>query len=193
MGRVCTMTNGDRKKAGKNNFVTIDVADLEHGPIVIDCALPLEWIRARMTFCEYEAMPLNASTKLNVQMSGAGIWVRGRVFANVKTQCALCLKDIVLGIESTVNSYLLPIGEYKKDIGKNELTPEDLDREYYDGEAVCLDDMLGDAIMLELPMNPKCGATCPGTAAYSDTPTMPAPSIDSRLKPLLEIRLNKEN
>lgn len=186
------MTNGDRKRS-KKDFLTIEVTDLEQGPIVVDCALPLEWLKTRMAFCEYEATPLSASVKLNVQMSGAGIWVRGRAFANVKTQCALCLKDIVIGIESTVNSFLLPISEYEKDIGKNELTPEDLDREYYDGETVSLDDMMGDAIMLELPMNPKCAATCPGTAAYSDTSFIPAPSIDPRLKPLLDIRLNKEN
>jgi len=187
------MTNGDRKKRSENKNLTIDIADLEHGPMVLDTVIPLEWMTERMSFCEYDAVPLNAKVHLDIQSTGSGIWVKGNVFANVKTQCGTCLKEVVIGVESVINSFLLPLVEYEKDCDKNELTPEDLDREYYDGESVCLDDLLGDAVMLELPMNPKCESSCPGLAAFSAQHEESRPAVDPRLAPLLGIRINKEN
>ena len=187
------MMSGERKKRKEKTSFTVEIADLEQGPLTIDAAMPMEWLTERMTACEYDAVPINASVKLNVQASTAGIWVRGSVFANVRTQCGTCLKEIVLGVESTINSYLLPLSEYQKECEPNELTPEDLDREYYDGEFVTLDDLLGDAIMLELPMNPKCESACPGLAAFTNSATAVRPAIDPRLAPLMGIRINKEN
>lgn len=187
------MTNGDRKKRNENKNLTIEIADLEQGPIVLDTVIPMEWLKERMSFCEYDASPLNATVKLDIQSSGNSIWVKGHIFANVKTQCGTCLKEVVIGVESMINSYLLPLVEYEKDSDESELTPEDLDREYYDGETISLEDMLGDAIMLELPMNPKCESTCPGLAAFSSQPEEFHPAIDPRLAPLLGIRINKEN
>jgi len=119
--------------------------------------------------------------------------IQGEVAANVKMQCGTCLKDISMDLQSIVCTYLLPLEEYKKEIEKEELTPEDLDREYYEGETVTLDDLVGDALMLELPMNPKCGLDCPGLSVFSETPKVSSLTLDPRLAPLLEIRLNKEN
>ncbi len=187
------MTIGDRKKRNENKTLRIDIAELEQGPIHLDTAIDVEWLKERMSFCEYDAVPMNGVVNLDIQSAADGVWVRGKVFTNVKTACATCLKDIVIGIESMINSFLLPLSEFEKEGDKSELTPEDLDREYYDGETVCLEDMLGDAIMLELPMNPKCETSCPGLAAYNAPAREVTPSVDPRLAPLLGIRINKEN
>ena len=187
------MTSGDTKKRSQNSAVTIEVADLEREPLVVDTPLPLEWLTERMTACEYDAAPLNASVKLNVSSSCAGIWIKGRVFSNVKTQCGTCAKDIVIGIESMINSYLLPRSAMQEEHEATELTPEELEREYYDGETVTLDELLGDAVMLELPMNPKCESACRGLEAFSEQSVSAVPSIDPRLAPLMGIRINKEN
>ena len=187
------MANGDRKKRNENPNLTFEIADLEQGPIHLDTTVSPAWLKERMSFCEYDAVPLNASVKMDIQGTPNGVWVRGKVFANVKTKCGTCLKEVVIGVESMINSFLLPLSEYRKEADKNELTPEDLDREYYDGDTVCLEDLLGDAIMLELPMNPKCEETCPGLAAYNGLPKEVRSTVDPRLVPLMGIRINKEN
>jgi uncharacterized protein len=187
------MMIAEKKKKKEERNLVVTIADLERGPMTLDCTLSLDWLKERMSFCEYDAAPSRAALTLNLQSSGGGIWIRGNVTAMIETQCGSCLSDLSIEIHSAIHSYLLPLAEYKKDLEKDELTPEDLDREYYDGETIALDDMVGDAIMLELPMNPKCESSCAGLKEFAEIRKVSAPSIDPRLAPLMGIRINKEN
>ncbi len=187
------MSITEKKKKKELGNIVIHIADLEQGPLKMDCDLSLDWLKERMSYCEYDAVPSRAALALNVQSSGRGIWIRGEVSATVDTRCGTCLSDLSVEVLSPIHSYLLPLSEYKKDLEEEELTPEDLDREYYEGETITLDELVGDAIMLELPMNPKCETTCPGLAAFADPPTVSACAVDPRLAPLMGIRIDKEN
>ena len=72
-----------------------------------------------------------------------------------------------------------------------ELTPEDLEREWYSGDTLILDDMIRDAIMLELPMNPRCAKDCSGVPLQGDEEKNER-TIDPRLAPLASILISKE-
>src|SRR4030065_464925 len=43
-----------------------------------------------------------------------------------------------------------------------ELTPEDLDREFFTGDRIVLDDLVREQLILEAPMQPLCRQDCPG-------------------------------
>jgi uncharacterized metal-binding protein YceD (DUF177 family) len=179
-----------RKKEAKS-FMAVELSKLENGTVHIERDVPLDWLRKRMQFCEYEARPASAKLRLEINQMETGVLVRGQVSAVIQTNCGACLKEIVIRMEPSLSTYLLPRSAVEREIQEKALTPEDLDREYYEGDTIVLDDLIGDVIMLEMPMNPKCGDKCPGFSAANSAPG--SSNIDPRLAPLAGIRINKEN
>ena len=189
MGMVYPMmTDTQRKTTG---YFVMDLAVLEAGPVVIRRDIPLEWLKKRLTYYEFEAEPRKAEVDVRVERTGNGILVRGEVRAEISTFCGTCLENIVIDVRSKVSTFLVPRTALEKMYEEMELTPEDLGREYYEGDTLTLDDLFGDALMLELPMNPRCRDNCPGLPTMDVEPRGNA--VDPRLAPLANIRLNKEN
>jgi uncharacterized metal-binding protein YceD (DUF177 family) len=187
------MMNGEKRKGKEKAYLEIKLSELEQGPIRIDCAIPVEWLQKRMSFCEYSAEPKAANAKLVVQPTGGkGVLIRGTLDARIETRCGTCLKDILFDIAPEISTYLVPKNEALKEMNEIELTPEDLDREYFEGDSIILDEIIGDAVMLEMPMNPKCAEGCEGLKAFSSG-TDETQAIDPRLAPLMGIQLKKEN
>ena len=182
---------GEQRKKEAPSFMTIELSKLENGTIDIERDVPVDWLKRRMQFCEYEAAPRSAKVKLDINQIESGVLVRGQVSATIQANCGICLKEIVINVNSGLSTYLVPRATVVREIEDKELTPEDLDREYYKGDVIVLDDLIGDAIMLEMPMNPQCGDDCPGLKARK--PENDRAKIDPRLAPLAGIRINKEN
>lgn len=190
MGTVCPMLNGEERKGKEKAHFAISLAEIANGGIRIQSDIPIEWLKRRMYYCEYSAEPESATASLMVEASGHGVLVRGKVFAQIKTLCGSCLNDLKINIDTEVSSFLMPVSEATNDEKDIELTPEDLDREYFDGDTIVLDEIIGDAIMLEMPMNPKCAGQCATLASFNKNDERSG--IDPRLTPLLGIRINKE-
>lgn len=189
MGMVHPMMNGERKK-GKP-YLEIKLSELDQGDIRIDCDIPIEWLQERMTFCEYSVIPRSANAMLTAQTTGNGVFIHGWIRSVFETQCGTCLKTLLLNIAPEISTYLVPKAEAAKEFGDTELTPEDLDREYYEGDTIVLDEIIGDAIMLEMPMNPKCEGAC--EVFRTSHESRDVPDIDPRLAPLMGIQIKKEN
>ena len=123
-------------------------------------------------------------------MSGEGVLVRGEINARVRTECSTCLGEVVLELNSIIDTYMVKEDFEEEFRASVEVTLEDLEREFFKGDVVVLDSLLRDTIMLELPINPKCGDSCPG---------IPLPvsgeqkkSIDQRLALLAGIKLERK-
>jgi uncharacterized metal-binding protein YceD (DUF177 family) len=181
------MTDTQRKTT---SYFTVDLAALENGTVVIRDKIPTDWLTHRLSYYEFEARPKKATVDVQIARTGNGILVQGRVSADIATFCGTCLKDIVIDVQSDISTYLVPKTEIETACEELALTPEDLDREYYEGDVVSLDELVGDALMLDLPMTPKCRAQCDGLSQYTQEASGAA--IDPRLAPLASIRLNKE-
>ena len=190
MGTVHPMLNGEERKGKEKAHFAITLAEIENGGIRIESDIPIEWLKRRMCYCEYSAEPKSATTSLRAETSGHGVLIRGSVSAQIETLCGSCLKDITINIYTKISSYLMPLSEATNVIEETELTPEDLDREYFNGDTIVLDEIIGDAIMLEMPMNPKCVGTCAEHSSFNQKDE--GSDIDPRLAPLLGIRINKE-
>lgn len=183
------MKGADKSRKSAGHFV-VEVQKVRQGPVRVSRDMPLGWLKKRLGYCEYQAVPQSAHVELKIEPSGSGILVRGEIVAWIQTQCGTCLADTAIRLTPRVNTYLHPISERDKNWSDMELTPEDLEKEWFDGETILLDDLLGDALTLELPMNPKCGESCPGFA--SDLTGEVRPEIDPRLAPLASVRIEKE-
>lgn len=168
----------------------VDLARIKQGPVVIDREMPLSWLHAEFEACEYTVTPLSSHVNIKLEACAGGVLAKGRAEVRIATQCGTCLSDIEYFLSSEIMSYLMPMEKYEEIDENGELTPDDLEREWYEGDTVVLDRIIRDALMLELPMNPKCQDNCPGLAEFEAAKT--PEGIDPRLAPLAGIKLNKK-
>ncbi len=75
-----------------------------------------------------------------------------------------------------------------------EFAEDEADSDTYDGDEVVLDPFVREWILLETPIFPLCSEECPGIRPDPQAqcaPVEPAPVVDPRLRPLLEIQKKK--
>lgn len=181
----------EKKKTAANNLFVIDLAMLENGPVVFKQDIPLPVLTNRLKHCEYKSIPEFANVRLELEPCGAGVLVSGKIVADIKTECGMCLADTSLHLTSKVSAYMLPKEEEKESSDDLEFSPEDLNREWFVGDRIVLDELILDALMLEMPMNPKCGSSCPGPHLGASFES--GQKIDPRLAPLAKLKIEKEN
>jgi uncharacterized protein len=169
---------------------TVKVKDVERAAVGINRDIPLGWLTSELAACEYPIEPLEAHTSIELSSIAGGVLVRGRVVARLQIECGICLTKSALELRPEVNCFLQPRSSTGSPTEDEELTPEDLEREWYDGDTIVLDSLLRDSVVLELPMNPRCQSDCTGLADHRSAP--PAQEIDPRLAPLASIKLPKE-
>jgi len=177
---------GNERKVGQ---FEIDVEGLKRGPTIFDCDIPLPWLAEELGACEYPVEPTSARLEATVSLADSGVLVSGEATAGVKTQCGTCLDDVHLELRAPLSAFLMPRPAAADGLAE-EQTPEDLEREWYDGDRFALDDLVRDAIVLELPMTPRCEGTCRGEAVAHLH--QKKDNIDPRLAPLARIRIAKE-
>lgn len=131
--------------------------------------------------------------ELHAHKQGADLVVRGRVSSALVTACSRCLEDASISVDTEVVSLLTARGpELRPEPDELELTPEDLDREFFTGDQIVLDDLVREHLLLEVPIQPLCTDSCPGIAVPA---TVAGPrdlragpgGIDPRLAPLLKL------
>ena len=90
------------------------------------------------------------SVSLDYTLSDDGLFVWGRLKADLTAICARCLKELGYTVETEFSEV------FKKEANED-------DEEYpYDGENVVLDKMLEDKISLALPVRFLCSEDCKG-------------------------------
>jgi uncharacterized metal-binding protein YceD (DUF177 family) len=181
--------DNERKTSRDDGLFIVDVDGLKRGPTTFDCDIPLSWLAAELKSCEYTVEPVRARLDAVVSLADSGVLVRGEAAARVRTECGTCLAEIHLDLIAPLSAFLMPRPMGAEDLDA-ELTPEDLEREWYDGDRFALDGLVRDGIMLELPMTPRCEGACRGEALVHLA--RKKEKIDPRLAPLANIRLAKE-
>ena len=168
-----------------------------------DYSFPLTpaWLDVALAGCELRADTSGGlgvgAVAVHAQKSGADIVVNGTVHATLVAQCNRCLADAPVAIVAPVVALLTARGPgLRAEPDELDLTPEDLDREFFTGDRIVLDDLVREQLILEAPMQPLCREDCPGIAvpehlrpppdvAATDGPGRP---MDPRLAPLLALK-----
>ncbi len=183
----------DKSKSELDGFLIIDVPALHRQPIVIDTALSREWLAGVMANCEYPVTAGTGHCRLRAESAADGVRIRGDIRAEAFAECVTCLEPVTLHLHADVDVFMAPVATLKE--SGEELTPEDLEREYFEGDIIHLSNVVSDGILLELPINPRCEGPChnlPGLVT-SDEVARRNFSIDPRLKALADIKISKEN
>lgn len=120
----------------------------------------------------------------------------GAVRADVSFECARCLADRVTELRIPIHWTLLPKEEQGGELSRKEeieLSTDDLDTSFYEGEEIDLGDLAREAILLELEPVPRCpeGVECdPGpylSDEAGDTDPDPGDREDPRWAPLKDL------
>jgi uncharacterized protein len=142
------------------------------------------------------------SFEVHASRSGNDVLVQGQLHTRVVATCSRCLGAAPIDVDTAVVSLMTcrsavaaaPVGEPGAEV---ELTEEDMDRDFFSGDDIVLDDIVRQHILLECPMQPLCAESCEGIEipAHLKAPEhLEEPvrddsgrAVDPRLAPLMKI------
>lgn len=87
--------------------------------------------------------------------------LRGNLSTRVAVACGRCLKPVELPVDITFDERFVPSVAWRNE-EQHELQAEDLNLSVFDGEAIDLDDVVREEILLALPGHVLCRANCKG-------------------------------
>lgn len=104
--------------------------------------------------------PVSGSFK--IRKMGQQVLVRGDVSGEVRLTCARCLKEFDAGVREGVDIELRPVLDLEKGSQEKELASDDLDVEFFRGDALDVGHLAAEQISLAIPMKPLCRDDCAG-------------------------------
>jgi uncharacterized protein len=131
---------------------------------------------------------------VHAQRNGVEFFVQGEVRADLVVECVRCLGDVALPVHVPVSALLSPRkdGDAAHEVELDE-DEEELDRGYYEGHELVLDELVREHLVLECPMQPLCSPDCKGIAIPEHVKPKTQDfggegAIDPRLAPLNQLR-----
>ena len=97
-----------------------------------------------------------------VRGSSAEVRVRGSVAAQVATRCDRCLKEVTVPAAADFDVTYVPTAEDEAAGGASELQDEDLTLAVFEGDAIDVDELTREQILLALPARTLCREDCRG-------------------------------
>lgn len=176
--------------------LVLNVHDLDEGAKSYDFTLGRDWLASALAGTEVRAdeQAPEARFELTAFKQGADVVVRGHLVAKLVTDCSRCLEAARVDVDSDVTSLLTARrADLRPEPDEVELTPEELDREFFTGDTIVLDDIVREHLLLEVPIQPLCSDVCPGipvpakVAGPKDLRDTEAAGIDPRFAPLLKL------
>jgi uncharacterized protein len=98
---------------------------------------------------------------LHISRSGGNVIVHSRIQSQAEYLCARCLEPFPLPLKSEITFNLKPKPDFPLP-EEAELTREDLETDFYEGEEVDLTSLIQDQILLALPPKGLCREECRG-------------------------------
>ncbi len=113
------------------------------------------WLVAALADTDFDAAR-DAEGTLHVaaRKAGADVLLEGRLTTRIVVPCARCNEALAWPVEVDFTHFLSPRAEHLPLAEELELTPEDLDRDYFVGDAIELDGLVREHVLLSVPMQP---------------------------------------
>jgi uncharacterized protein len=161
-----------------------------------DYAFPLSaaWLEEALAGTQLRPAPgaEPGALEVHAQRNGVEFFVQGEVRADLVVDCVRCLGDVPLPIRVAISTLLSPRkdGDAAREV---ELEDDDIERGYYEGHELVLDELVREHLVLEVPMQPLCSQDCKGIAIPEHLRPKPQDfggegAIDPRLAPLNQLR-----
>ena len=128
-----------------------------------------------------------------IKRSGNEVELSGELTASIEAPCGRCLQPVRLPIHSEFAERFVPTVSWRAE-EQHELHEEDLNLAVFDGEAIDLDDLVREEILLALPGHFLCSEDCKGLCSICgidgnvSSCQCESKVIDSRWNKLKELR-----
>lgn len=99
--------------------------------------------------------------KALADLVGEEIHVRGQLRTRLEAECDRCAVRFDFPIECNFDLYYRPVSSIARD-EEIEISSDELEVGFYEGEGVNLVDMIREQVLLALPMQMLCGTECRG-------------------------------
>jgi uncharacterized protein len=190
-------------------LLSISRKTLDEGSKEVRAALPADWLTRKLAIAEtdpgYDGSPALTAKKdgrVDLRLTPSGgdnFLLQGDVHATIETTCGRCLGPATVPVDTTVTLLLVPeVVEGKRSVkgrrskdseGEFEFDRDEADVATYDGDTVILDDLVREAIVLDLPISALCSEDCTGMASDpAVAQKLEAARIDPRLQKLAALR-----
>ena len=101
--------------------------------------------------------------QFSVQRMGLDVYLSAECTLRLQTDCAACLKEFELEVPVAFSLTLKPRPQSGAGLpDEMELSRDDLEESFYEGDVIDLDEILREQIILALPMYPRCTPECRG-------------------------------
>ncbi|MDQ7838473.1 MAG: DUF177 domain-containing protein [Thermodesulfobacteriota bacterium] len=105
------------------------------------------------------------AVNIKIERAGRDIRVMGDIKTRLLLNCSRCLEDFAWALADEFDFLLmLPTGE--KGYPEIELSPEDMDVSFFDGETVDVAQIAAEQIFLQMPVKPLCHEECKGLCPH---------------------------
>ena len=113
---------------------------------------------------DYGYVPLGITVGCTVRRLKETVFIEGTAEAALEAPCCRCLEMTRLPVKSSFKYTLAPsLAEQQEE---RELTAEDLDFAYYEGDIIDLDMVIIEQILLQIPIKPLCAESCRGLCPH---------------------------
>ena len=96
-----------------------------------------------------------------VRLAGNEVFVKGHVETRAQVECDRCLKHVEASVNAEFTLEYIPGSEYESS-GAAELTEEELSVAVFDGQALDVDEIVKEQILLAVPTRMLCREDCKG-------------------------------
>jgi uncharacterized protein len=130
---------------------------------------------------------------VHLSKHGHDILVRGNLSGQMELACGRCLEPFAA--PAAIDFDLLLVPGPASAAAAEELSPDDLDLDYYTGEIVDLESLLREQIILMLPLKPLCDEACKGLCPHcganlkSQTCSCKTDAVDSPFARLAKLKI----
>jgi len=128
-----------------------------------------------------------------IQRYGNEVELRGELQTTVEVSCSRCLKPVAVPLDAEFAERFTSEVSWRTE-EQHELLEQDLNLAVFDGEAIELDDLIREQILLALPGHVLCSEDCKGlcfqcgTDLNSGVCNCESKEIDSRWEALKDLR-----
>lgn len=130
----------------------------------IEQDLEKDWLSRALSgkhTCDFR--PLGGSRAvITVQRTGLDVHLSAECTLRLQTDCCACLNEFELDVPVVFSLTLKPRFQSGDPADELELSKEDLEEGFYEGDVIDLDEILREQIILALPMYPRCSQECRG-------------------------------
>lgn len=111
---------------------------------------------------EHARLTMQPEVKGRVKRKGREVSVQGHISAETEVDCSRCLKSVAVPVEADFDVTYIPASEYAQEEDAAELQEEDLTQAVFDGEAIDIDELVREQVLLAMPTRALCTEDCKG-------------------------------